>query len=231
MSSTVITGIGELVTCDGTGPDRLGIKRDAAVVIDDDMIAWVGGSSAAPTADALIDVGGRAIIPGFVDSHSHLVFAGDRGPEFAARMMGQPPFTGRSPQAILGAHLAALPEPVTAHRPGLPPGLASMIMRCLEKHAADRPQTAGQLIAVLDNLATPSGGTVPVYAATVPVRASGVSKTLPRGRRAMILVASAAAVGVAAWIWSTRPRTKPAAVKIDATMRNPTARCTGIAWN
>ena len=90
MSSTVITGIGELVTCDGPGPDPLGIKRDAAVVIDDDMIAWIGGSSAAPTADAVIDVGGRAIIPGFVDSHSHLIFAGDRAPEFAARMTGQP---------------------------------------------------------------------------------------------------------------------------------------------
>jgi len=89
MSSTVITGIGELVTCDGTGPDRLGIKRDAAVVIDDSLIAWIGAAEA-PAADTRIDIEGRAIIPGFVDSHSHLVFAGDRGAEFAARMMGKP---------------------------------------------------------------------------------------------------------------------------------------------
>jgi len=90
MSSTVITGIGELVTCDGTGPDRLGIKRDAAVVIDDSLIAWIGAAAEAPAADTRIDIEGRAIIPGFVDSHSHLVFAGDRGAEFAARMMGKP---------------------------------------------------------------------------------------------------------------------------------------------
>jgi len=90
MSSTVITGIGELATCDGTGPDRLGIKRDAAVVIDDSLIAWIGAAAEAPAADTRIDIEGRAIIPGFVDSHSHLVFAGDRGAEFAARMMGKP---------------------------------------------------------------------------------------------------------------------------------------------
>ena len=90
MSSTVITGIGELVTCDGTGPDRLGIKRDAAVVIDDNLIAWIGAAAEAPAADTRIDIEGRAIIPGFVDSHSHLVFAGDRGAEFAARMTGKP---------------------------------------------------------------------------------------------------------------------------------------------
>jgi len=90
MSSTVITGIGELVTCDGTGPDRLGIKRDAAVVIDDNLIAWIGAAAEAPAADTRIDIEGRTIIPGFVDSHSHLVFAGDRGAEFAARMMGKP---------------------------------------------------------------------------------------------------------------------------------------------
>src|SRR6185312_75800 len=51
---------------------------------------WIGAAAEAPAADTRIDIEGRAIIPGFVDSHSHLVFAGDRGPEFAARMMGQP---------------------------------------------------------------------------------------------------------------------------------------------
>jgi imidazolonepropionase len=90
MSSAVITGIGELVTCDGTGGDQLGIRLDAAVVVEDDMIAWIGGAAAAPAADTALDVGGRAIIPGFVDSHSHLVFAGDRASEFAARMTGRP---------------------------------------------------------------------------------------------------------------------------------------------
>jgi imidazolonepropionase len=90
MSSTVITGIGELVTCDGTGPDRLGIRSKAAVAVEDDMIAWIGADAEAPAADTRIDVEGRAVIPGFVDSHSHLVFAGDRGAEFAARMTGQP---------------------------------------------------------------------------------------------------------------------------------------------
>jgi imidazolonepropionase len=90
MTSLVITGIGELVTCDGTGPDQLGIRSKAAVAVEDDIIAWVGAASEAPACDAVIDVGGRALIPGFVDSHSHLVFAGDRGAEFAARMMGQP---------------------------------------------------------------------------------------------------------------------------------------------
>ena len=90
MTSTLITGIGELVTCDGTGPDLLGIQTNAAVVVEDERIVWIGAATRAPAADTAIDVAGRSIIPGFVDSHSHLVFAGDRGPEFAARMTGQP---------------------------------------------------------------------------------------------------------------------------------------------
>jgi imidazolonepropionase len=89
MSSVLVTGIGELVTCDGTTPDRLGIRRDAALVAEGGRIAWVGSAAAAPEADQRVDVGGRAVLPGFVDSHSHLVFAGDRGEEFAARMAGQ----------------------------------------------------------------------------------------------------------------------------------------------
>lgn len=88
--STVITGIARLVTNDpalGTGP--LGLVEDAAVVIEGDRIAWVGPSGSAPATDDRVDAQGRAVLPGFVDSHSHLVFAGDRTEEFNARMSGR----------------------------------------------------------------------------------------------------------------------------------------------
>ena len=84
MTSTLITGIGLLSTQAESGD-----VRDAAVVIDGDRIAWVGSANDAPEADARLDVDGRAVIPGFVDSHAHLVFAGERSAEFAARMSGQ----------------------------------------------------------------------------------------------------------------------------------------------
>jgi imidazolonepropionase len=89
VSSTLVTGIGELVTCDGSGEDRLGIRSRAALVTADGLIGWIGPAAQAPATDRRIDVGGRAVIPGFVDSHSHLVFAGDRSQEFAARMAGR----------------------------------------------------------------------------------------------------------------------------------------------
>ena len=90
MTSIVITGIGELVTCDGTGDDGLGIQTGAAVVVNEERIAWTGPARSAPAADRQVDLDGRTLIPGFVDSHSHLVFAGDRGAEFVARMAGEP---------------------------------------------------------------------------------------------------------------------------------------------
>lgn len=83
--ATLITGIGELTTND----DALGRLRDAALVIDGAAIAWVGEAAAAPAADARIDVDGRAVLPGWVDSHTHLLFAGDRTAEFEARMAGE----------------------------------------------------------------------------------------------------------------------------------------------
>jgi imidazolonepropionase len=112
MSSTAVTGIGELVTCDGTGPDLLGIHSNAALVVEDGMIAWIGSTAAAPAADSRIDVGGRAIIPGFVDSHSHLVFAGDRSTEFAARMTGQP-YDGGGIGVTVAATRAATDDELT----------------------------------------------------------------------------------------------------------------------
>jgi imidazolonepropionase len=90
MSSTLVTTIGELLTCDGPADDQLGLRRDAAVVVEDGYVVWLGPAAEAPAAVHRVDVEGRAVVPGFVDSHAHLVFAGDRGAEFAARMAGTP---------------------------------------------------------------------------------------------------------------------------------------------
>lgn len=87
--STLVTNIGELVTNDPAAEDLLGLRTNAALVIDDGVIAWVGDASDSPAADEVVDAAGAAVIPGFVDSHSHLVFAGDRAPEFRARMAGE----------------------------------------------------------------------------------------------------------------------------------------------
>ncbi len=84
--STLVTGVGELTTND----PGLGRLRDAALVLDGDRVAWVGPAAGAPDADERVDVGGRAVLPGWVDSHTHLVFAGDRTEEFESRMAGRP---------------------------------------------------------------------------------------------------------------------------------------------
>jgi imidazolonepropionase len=85
-----VTGIGELVTNDpALGDGALGLRGDAAVVIEDGLVAWVGDAADAPPADERLDADGRTVLPGFVDSHAHLVFAGDRAHEFAARMAGE----------------------------------------------------------------------------------------------------------------------------------------------
>lgn len=89
MAAVVVDNIGVLVTNDpalGVGP--LGLVERASVVVDDGLVVAVGPAGAA--ADERIDAAGRCVIPGFVDSHTHLVFAGDRAAEFTARMAGQP---------------------------------------------------------------------------------------------------------------------------------------------
>ena len=90
----LITNIGELVTnapreaVSVASPGPFEVLTDAALVLDGGLVAWTGPASAAPAADEAVDAAGRAVLPGFVDSHAHLVFAGERGAEFAARMAG-----------------------------------------------------------------------------------------------------------------------------------------------
>ena len=88
--SLAITNISSLVTNDqSAGTGILGEIESAAVVIENEKIVWVGNSSQVPDADQQIDTEGKAVIPGFVDSHAHLLFAGERSAEFEARMKGE----------------------------------------------------------------------------------------------------------------------------------------------
>ncbi|GAA2753186.1 imidazolonepropionase [Amnibacterium kyonggiense] len=88
--SELLTGIAELTTHDGPTPAESTRLTDAAVVVEDGRVAWLGPASTAPAADVRTDLGGRAVLPGWVDCHTHLVFAGDRAAEFAARLDGRP---------------------------------------------------------------------------------------------------------------------------------------------
>ena len=122
--STLITNIGELVTNEpalaapGAAGPAFASLSDAAVVIADGRIAWTGPAARAPSADACVDAAGQAVLPGFVDCHAHLVFAGERGAEFAARMAGVPYSAGgirstvaatrAASDAELGANLRSL---------------------------------------------------------------------------------------------------------------------------
>jgi imidazolonepropionase len=119
MTALLVTGIGELVTNDpGRDGTPLGVVRDAAFVVERHQVQWVGRAADAPMADVVRDVGGRAVVPGFVDSHAHLVFAGDRSEEFAARMSGTP-YSAGGIRTTVAATRGATDEQLAAHVAGL----------------------------------------------------------------------------------------------------------------
>jgi imidazolonepropionase len=112
-ASVLFRGIGQLVTNDrslGDGP--LGLVEQAAVLVETGVVAWVGRSASAPEGAGAqaVDVGGRAVVPGFVDSHTHPVFAGDRADEFAARMAGRPYSAGGIGTTVSATRAAGDPE-------------------------------------------------------------------------------------------------------------------------
>jgi imidazolonepropionase len=115
VTSTLLTNAGELVTNDSSLGDEspLGVMHDAALVIEDGVVAWVGLAADAPEVDDVVDVAGRAVVPGFVDSHTHAVFAGERSAEFAARMAGDR-YTGGGIATTVAATRAASDDELRA---------------------------------------------------------------------------------------------------------------------
>ncbi len=108
--STLVDNIAVLVTNEADRPER----ENAALVIEDGKVAWLGDAGSAPHADERIDADGRCVIPGFVDSHSHIVFAGDRSTEFEHRMTGQP-YAAGGIRTTVAATRAATDAELTAN--------------------------------------------------------------------------------------------------------------------
>lgn len=119
---------------------------------------------------------------------------------------GTSPFGGRSPQQMLAAHVTESPEPLAKRRPNVPPLLAALVMKCLQKRAGDRPQSADELLAALDAIATtPSGGMVPTSERLAAVKGPGA-------KRIALAVAVVIIVLLALQLWNRMSATKPITV-------------------
>jgi len=181
-------------------PDNVLLSGKHALVTDFGVAKAVSSSSGAGTLTSL----GMALgTPAYmapeqaagdptVDHRADLYAVGALGYELLA---GRTPFGGLSPQGMLAAQVTATPDPVTQHRDSVPPALAALIMRCLAKHPADRPQSAEELLGQLEAMATPTGGTLPEQTTVSSGTAAALRRSHPVRVAALF---GLAAVGVLA---------------------------------
>src|SRR5216683_4862542 len=165
-------------------PDNVLLSGKHALVTDFGVAKAVSSSSGAATLTSL----GMALgTPAYmapeqaagdpnVDHRADLYAVGALGYELLA---GRLPFSGLSPQGMLAAQVTTTPEPVTQHRATVPPALAALIMRCLAKHPADRPQSAEEIVAQLETMTTPTGGITPQQAEISSGTAAAIRRSHP----------------------------------------------------
>lgn len=148
-------------------PDNVMLADDFALVTDFGVAKAVSESSSSASGGSLTGLGlaigtpaymspEQAVADPTVDHRADIYSWGVLAYEM---LTGWPPFSGLSPQATLAAQAVQKPDDIQKKRPGLPPALSSLVMRCLEKRPADRPQTAAEVLQELDAIATPTGGT------------------------------------------------------------------------
>src|SRR5207253_3068682 len=176
-------------------PDNVLISGKHAVVTDFGVAKAVSASSGGSLTSVGVALGTpaymapeQAAADPHVDHRADLYALGVLGYEM---LTGRPPFTAATPQATLAAQVTKKPEPVTTHREAIPPALNALVMRCLEKHPADRWQTAGEVVAQLEAMSTPSGG-MPPTGATATI-SSGTEDAIRRGHPVRVAALFAAA--------------------------------------
>ena len=183
-------------------PDNIMLSRGHALVTDFGVAKAVSASSGSTMTSLGVALGTpaymapeQATADPHVDHRADLYSLGALAYEMLA---GRPPFVGGSPQALLAAHVTQSPDRLSAHRSSVPPGLETLVMRCLEKRAADRWQSASELMPHLDSLLTPTSGTHPTTAR--PAVSSGTASAMRQAHPARVAVlfalASLAALSV-----------------------------------
>jgi serine/threonine protein kinase len=191
-------------------PENVLLSGGVAVVTDFGVAKAVTVSADAPGATGLTSLGIALGTPTYMapeqataSPHTdHRADIYSLGVVAYEMLTGFPPFTGRSPQAMLAAHVVEEPEGIERRRPSVPPMLATLVKECLAKRPAERPQTAAELMHVLDAITTPSGGT----AATTAVRLPAHEAQAVRSRRGLMTASVASLVLVVAGLvlWSGR---------------------------
>src|SRR5206468_2626371 len=186
-------------------PDNVLLSGHHAVVADFGVAKAV---SQAKTESGLTSVGVALGTPAYmapeqaagdpnIDARADIYAFGAMAYEM---LTGRPPFAGMAPHQMLAAHVTEPVVPITDHRPTLPPALANLVMACLAKNPADRPQRAEELMGALEAIATPSGSMA------VPSPVATVRNVLRRPRNRVFAIAALALVLVAAGWITLRPR-------------------------
>jgi serine/threonine protein kinase len=199
-------------------PDNVLLSGGVAVVTDFGVAKAVSASSGGPAASGLTSLGVALGTPAYMapEQATASPHTDHRADIYAFGIMayelltGHPPFVGRSAQAVLAAQVVEDPEPVERRRPAVPPMLAALVRECIAKRPAERPQTAGQVMHVLDSIVTPSGGTAATTAVRLPATQPAESY-----RRKWPLVGGAVAVatllgGGVLWLRRSPPAAVPA---------------------
>ena len=177
-------------------PDNVLLSRGSAMVTDFGVAKAIAASGSGADASGVTSLGVALGTPAYmspeqamadpqVDHRADIYPFGVLAYEL---LTGQPPFAGRTPQGLLVAQVTEMPEPIAKRRPSIPPSLAALVMRCLEKRAADRPQTAHEIVLALDAIHTPSGGSAPTMAMSGERGVHGRRRALIGGPAVIVLL-------------------------------------------